>query len=270
MKAVACHTDRKWVLLYVGRWLEAPMLMPDGTLAGRTQGTPQGGPISPLLANVFLHYGFDSWMAREYPGCPFERFADDAVIHCVTERQALEVRDAVGHRFAGIGLTLHPDKTKIVFCKDGKRRRDFPVWSFTFCGYEFRPRRSFNKETREAFTNFLPAAAPGKITEIGRKVVSGKLHRRTNLTLDAIAKEVNPVVGGWLAYFTAFYSTAVKPLCKRVDRILVRWAMNKYKRLKRSVKRAREWLLMVRKRARSCSRTGSWRTDLKGRAARAG
>ena len=163
LKAVARHTDRKWVLLYVGRWLKAPMLMPDGTLAGRTQGTPQGGPISPLLANVFLHYGFDSWMAREYPGCPFERFADDAVIHCVTERQALEVRDAVGHRFASIGLTLHPDKTKIVFCKDGKRRRDFPVWSFTFCGYEFRPRRSFNKETREAFTNFLPAAAPGRL-----------------------------------------------------------------------------------------------------------
>ena len=145
------------------------------------------------------------------------------------------------------------------------------MWSFTFCGLRFHPSRSFNKETREAFTNFLPAAAPGKITEIGRKVVLGKLHRRTNLTLDAVAKEVNPVVGGWLAYFTAFYSTAVKPLCKRVDRILVRWAMNKYKRLKRSVKRAREWLLMrCGNVPRSCSRTGSWRTDLKGRAARAG
>jgi hypothetical protein len=202
-----------------------------------------------LLANLFLHYGFDRWLSLEYPGCRFERFADDAVIHCVTERQALEVRDAVARRFASIGLTLHPDKTKIVFCKDGKRRRDSPVWSFTFCGYEFRPRRSFNKVTREAFTNFLPAAAPGKITEIGRKVASWKLHRRTNLTLDAIAKEVNPVVGGWLSYFTAFYSTAVKPLCKRIDRILVRWAMNKYKRLKHSAKRAREWLLMVRKRA---------------------
>ncbi|MCA1708686.1 MAG: group II intron reverse transcriptase/maturase, partial [Actinobacteria bacterium] len=128
LKAVACHTDQKWILLYVERWLKAPMLMPDGTLTERTQGTPQGGPISPLLANLFLHYGFDRWMAREYPGCPFERFADDAVIHCVTERQALEVRDAVGRRFADIGLSLHPDKTKIVFCRDGKRRRDSPVW----------------------------------------------------------------------------------------------------------------------------------------------
>lgn len=249
LKAVACHTDQKWVLLYVERWLKAPMLMPDGTLTERTRGTPQGGPISPLLANLFLHYGFDRWLSLEYPGCRFERFADDAVIHCVTEKQALEVRDAVGRRFASIGLTLHPGKTKIVFCKDGKRRRDFPATSFTFCGYEFRPRRAFNKATREAFTNFLPAAAPGKITEIGRKVASWKLHRHTDLTLDAIAKEVNPVVGGWLAYFTAFYSTAVKPLCRRIDRILVRWAMNKYKRLKGSVKRAREWLRMVRKRA---------------------
>ena len=204
LRAVACHTDQKWVLLYVERWLKAPMLMPDGTLTERTRGTPQGGPISPLLANLFLHYGFDRWLSLEYPGCRFERFADDAVIHCVTERQAVEVRDAVGRRFASIGLTLHPDKTKIVFCQDGKRRRDFPVTSFTFCGYEFRPRRAFNKATREAFTNFLPAAAPGKITEVGRKVASWKLHRRTDLTLDAIAKEVNPVVGGWLAYFTAF------------------------------------------------------------------
>jgi RNA-directed DNA polymerase len=118
LKAVACHTDQKWVLLYVERWLKAPMLMPDGTLTERTQGTPQGGPVSPLLANLFLHYGFDLWLSREYPGCQFERFADDAVIHCVTERQALEVRGAVGRRFADIGLTLHPDKTKIVYCKE--------------------------------------------------------------------------------------------------------------------------------------------------------
>ena len=134
------------------------MRMPDGTLAKRTQGTPQGGPISPLLANLFLHYGMDVWLSREYPGCKFERFADDAVIHCVTERQAREVKDALGARFADIGLLLHPDKTKIVYCKDGNRRRDHPVTSFTFCGYEFRPRKSFNKAARKTFTAFLPAA----------------------------------------------------------------------------------------------------------------
>jgi RNA-directed DNA polymerase len=249
LKAVACHTDQKWVMLYVTRWLKAPMLMPDGTLTERTQGTPQGGPISPLLANLFLHYGFDLWLSREYPGCQFERFADDAVIHCVTERQALEVRDAVGRRFADIGLALHPDKTKIVYCKDESRRRDYPVTSFTFCGYAFRARRALNKAQRRVFPSFQPAAAPGRITEAGRKVASWKLYRRTNLTLDDLAKEVNPVVGGWLAYFTVFYPSAVIPLCKRIDEILVHWAMKKYKRLRRHRKRAREWLKGVRGRA---------------------
>jgi RNA-directed DNA polymerase len=249
LKAVACHTDQKWVLLYVERWLKAPMLMPDGTLTERTQGTPQGGPVSPLLANLFLHYGFDLWLSREYPGCQFERFADDAVIHCVTERQALEVRDAVGRRFADIGLTLHTDKTKLVYCKDESRRRDYPVTSFTFCGYTFRARGALNKAQKRVFPSFQPAAAPEKITGIGRKVASRKLYRRTNQTLDDLAKEVNPVVGGWLAYFAVFYSSAVIPLCKRIDEILVHWAMKKYKRLKRHRKRAREWLQGVRRRA---------------------
>lgn len=249
LKAVERHTDQKWVLMYVERWLKAPMLMPDGTLTERTQGTPQGGPISPLLANLFLHYGFDLWMVREYPGCRFERFADDAVIHCVTERQAFEVRDAVGCRFAGIGLSLHPDKTKIVYCKDGKRRRDYPETSFTFCGYSFRPRKTYDKVKGKASTGFLPAAAPDKITGMSRKVASWKMHRRTNLTLNDIAREVNPALRGWLNYFTVFYPSMVIPLCKRIDRCLMRWARNKYKRLERSDKRAREWLHGVRERA---------------------
>jgi len=249
LKAVERHTDQKWVLMYVERWLKAPMLMPDGTLTERTQGTPQGGPISPLLANLFLHYGFDLWMAGEYPGCRFERFADDAVIHCVTERQAFEVRDAVGHRLASIGLRLHPDKTKIVYCKDGKRRRDYPETSFTFCGYAFRPRKTYDKVKGKAGTGFLPAAAPDKITGMSRKVASWKMHRRTNLTLNDIAREVNPALRGWLTYFTVFYPSMVIPLCKRIDRCLMRWARNKYKRLERSDKRAREWLHGVRERA---------------------
>ena len=140
LKAVQRHTDSKWVLLYVERWLKAPMLMPDGTLNARTKGTPQGGPVSPLLANLFLHYGFDMWMSREFPGVTFERFADDAVIHCVTERQARQVRDAIGGRLADIGLELHPGKTKLVYCKDSRRRQEFDQVTFTFCGYAFRPR----------------------------------------------------------------------------------------------------------------------------------
>lgn len=249
LKAVARHTDQKWVLMYVERWLKAPMLIPDGILIARTQGTPQGGPISPLLANLFLHYGFDSWMVRECPEVRFERFADDAVVHCVTERQACEVRDAIGRRFAGIGLSLHPDKTKIVYCKDSNRRRDHPMVSFTFCGYAFRPRKAFNKAEGKAFTSFTPAVSPDKLSGMGRKVESWKMHRRTNLTLDDIAREANPVLRGWFNYFTVFYPTMVAPLCRRIDRHLMRWARNKYKRLKRSDKRAREWLQEVRERA---------------------
>jgi retron-type reverse transcriptase len=122
LKAVARHTDQKWVLLYVERWLKASMLMPDGTMVARVKGTPQGGPISPLIANIFLHYGFDLWMIRKFPGVQFERFADDVVVHCVTERQARYVREAIGRRLVEVGLELHPDKTRIVYCKDSRRR----------------------------------------------------------------------------------------------------------------------------------------------------
>jgi len=249
LSAVARHTDSKWVLLYVERWLKAPMLMPDGTLLIRTKGTPQGGPVSPLIANVFLHYGFDSWMSREFPGVTFERFADDAVIHCVTERQAREVREAVGRRFADIGLELHPEKTRIVYCKDGRRRLDYDRVSFTFCGYAFRPRRAYDKKRQECFTRFLPAVAPEKLTDMSRKVASWRLHRRTNSTLDDLAREVNPALRGWLTYFTAFYASAVIPLATRTDRHLMRWARWKYKRLERSNRRAYAWLKGVRQRS---------------------
>lgn len=249
LKAVARHTDQKWVLLYVARWLKAPMLMPDKTLVARVKGTPQGGPISPLIANIFLHYGFDSWMVREFPGVQFERFADDVVVHCVTERQARQVREAIGHRLVEVGLELHPDKTRIVYCKDSRRRQEFEMVSFTFCGFTFRPRRAYNTKQGQVFTSFLPAVAPGKLTDMSRRVASWRLHRRTTLTLDDLAEDVNPVLRGWLNYFTTFYPSAVIPIGERMDRHLMRWARKKYKRLKRSDKRARVWLKGVRKRS---------------------
>jgi RNA-directed DNA polymerase len=248
LKAVARHTTDRWVMLYVERWLRAPMLMPDGTLVDRVKGTPQGGPISPLIANVFLHYGFDSWMTREFPGVWFERFADDAVVHCVTERQARQVREAIGRRFADIGLTVHPDKTRLVYCKDSRRRLDYDQVTFTFCGYAFRPREAYDRVRKESYTGFLPAVAPEKLTNMSRKVASWRLHRRTTRTLDDLAEEVNPVLRGWLNYFTVFYPSAVNPIGARIDRHLMRWARRKYKRLERSDKRARAWLKGVRKR----------------------
>jgi hypothetical protein len=236
-------------MLYVERWLKAPMLMPDGTLNHRTMGTPQGGPISPLIANIYLHYGFDTWMVREFPGVVFERFADDGVVHCVTERQAHQVRQAIGRRFADIGLQLHPDKTRIVYCKDDRRRLDYHQVTFTFCGYAFRPRKAYDKVRKKPRTGFLPAVAPGKLTDMSRKVASWRLHRRTTGNLADLAEEVNPALRGWLNYFTAFYQSAVNPIGKRVDRHLMRWAKWKYKRLKRSDDRARAWLRGVRQRS---------------------
>jgi RNA-directed DNA polymerase len=249
LKAVERHATQPWVMLYVQRWLQAPMLMPDQTLTHRTKGTPQGGPISPLIANVFLHYGFDTWMGREFPGVQFERFADDVVVHCVTERQAHLLRQAIGRRFADIGLLLHPDKTRIVYCKDDRRRRDFELVTFTFCGYAFRPRKAWDKIRQRRRTGFLPAVSPGKLTDMSRKAASWRLHRRTTWSLDDLAEDVNPALRGWLNYFTAFYPSAVIPIGKRVDRHLMRWARWKYKRLKPSEDRTRAWLKGVRRRS---------------------
>jgi RNA-directed DNA polymerase len=249
LKAVARHVTQQWVLLYVERWLKAPMQMPDGALIRRARGTPQGGPISPLIANLFLHYGFDIWLVREFPTVRFERFADDAVVHCVTERQAHQVREAIDRRLGSVGLQLHPDKTRIVYCKDDRRRLNYGQVTFTFCGYAFRPRKTYDRVGKRSRTGFLPAVAPGKLTDMSRKIASWSLHRRTTRSLDALAEEVNPVLRGWLNYFTVFYPSAVNPIGKRVDRHLMRWARRKYKRLERSEKGAREWLSGVRRRS---------------------
>ena len=249
LRAVARHSDQKWVVMYVERWLKAPMQRPDGTLVQRVKGTPQGSPISPVLANLFLHYALDAWMVREFPTVQFERFADDAVIHCVSERQARGVRDAVARRLAEVGLELHPDKTRIVYCKDSNRQGTYEQVSFTFCSYMFRPRKAYNNRRRVTFTGFLPAVSPGKLTLMSRRVASWRIHRRVNLTLEDLAAPINQRLRGWLAYFTAFYPSAVGPLCQRIDRHLVRWARWKYKRLERSDKRARAWLRGVRSRA---------------------
>jgi len=187
-------------------------------------------------------------MERTFPSIRFERFADDAVIHCVSESQARFVRDAVARRLVSVGLELHPDKTRIVYCKDSRRRETYEEISFTFCGYTFRPRKAYNKRTGEVFTGFLPAASPEKLTAMSRRVASWRLHRRTTLDLEELAPGINLVLRGWLAYFTAFYPTAVIPFCQRVDRHLLRWARWKYKRLARSPKRARAWLHGVRTR----------------------
>ena len=142
IKAVEAVTDCRWVLLYVKRWLAAPLQRPDGSLVEREMGTPQGSAVSPILANLFMHYAFDRWMVRNHPDCPFERYADDAIVHCKSRLQAEQVLAAITERMQEVGLRLHPDKTRIVYCKDGKRRGDHEHTSFTFLGYTFRARKA--------------------------------------------------------------------------------------------------------------------------------
>jgi len=236
VKAVERHTDAAWVVLYVKRWLQAPLQLPDGTLKMRDRGTPQGSAVSPVLANLFMHYAFDAWLDRTYPTVQFERYADDAVIHCVSERQAHEVLDALTNRMDDVGLRLHPDKTRIVYCKDGNRRGAFEHTSFTFLGFTFRARGARNRNGRN-FTSFLPAISKDALKRISGEVRSWRLHRQIHLTFPELARRINPMVRGWMQYYGAFYRSALHPLLHRINAYLMRWIRKKYRRL-RAFKRA--------------------------------
>ena len=248
LKAVEHHTDQKWVLLYVRRWLQAPIQQPDGTLVERDRGTPQGSAISPLLANVFMHYAFDAWMTREFPGIPFERYCDDAVVHCGSERQARQVRGAIAARLAQVGLELHPDKTRIVYCQDDDRRGDHEVTSFTFLGYTFRPRLAKSKYGKH-FVSFLPAVSKDAVKAMGAEIRSWHWAKRSDKSLDDLALMFNSVVQGWVNYYGRFYKSELLHFLRRLNRHLVRWACRKYKRLKRRERRAMAWLAEIARRS---------------------
>ncbi len=249
LRAVSKHTDLRWVLLYVERWLKAPLQMEDGTLTGRDRGTPQGSAISPLLANLFLHYALDVWLAREFPGVRFERYADDAVVHCASEAQARTVLHSIAARLAQVGLELHPDKTRIVYCKDDDRRGSAEHERFDFLGYAFRPRLSKSKHGKR-FVNFSPAVSDDAKKAIGREIRRWRLNQRSDKTLTDLARMVNPIVHGWINYYGRFYKSALYPLFRRLNEHLARWAMRKYKRLHRHRTRAWTWLQTVARRER--------------------
>ena len=240
LRAVETVTDARWVLLYVERWLAAPLEHPGGALEQRSKGTPQGSAVSPILANLFMHYAFDTWMARNFPGCPFERYADDAVVHCKSRRQAEYVLGRVAARINEVGLRLHPDKTRIVYCKDGRRRAEHEHTSFTFLGYAFRARGARSKNGRN-FTGFLPAISPEALKAKGARLRELRIHRRTDLSLDGLARWLNPIIAGWIRYYGRFYRTALDPLLKRVNTYLRRWAGRKYKRLRTHKRFSRWW-----------------------------
>jgi RNA-directed DNA polymerase len=247
MRTVSKHTDLRWVLLYVERWLKAPLQMADGTLVQRERGTPQGSAISPLLANLFLHYAFDRWLTREFPTVSFERYADDAVVHCVTKAQAQHVLAAVVERMAQVGLELHPDKTRIVYCKDASRPGSHEHERFNFLGYTFRPRLAKSRHGN-FFVSFLPAVGDDAKKTIGREIRSWRLNRRSDLALKDLARMINPIVQGWINYYGRFYKSLLYPLLRRLNEHLARWASRKYKRLHHHHARAVHWLRSVARR----------------------
>jgi len=256
VKAVEANTDQRWVVLYVKRWLAAPLQLPDGTLQERDRGTPQGSAVSPVLANLFMHYAFDLFLAREFPSVDFERYADDAVVHCVTERQARQVWAVLGRRMEEVGLRLHPDKTKLVYCKDTRRRGSAEHTSFKFLGYTFAPRKARYPDGK-AFTSFLPAVSPEALKAMGQQVREWRIHRRTRLELIELADWINPIVSGWMIYYGRFYRSQLYPFLRRINTYLMRWARGKYKRL-RSYKRFRAWWTGLVERAPGLFKHWAW------------
>ena len=231
MKAITRHCKERWVLLYIKRWLKAPVVMPDGKQQARCSGTPQGGVISPLLANLFLHYGFDKWMRRRFSSIPFVRYADDAICHCRTRQEAERLKEELERRFADCKLTLHPEKTKVVYCKDDKRKGSFEQIHFTFLGFTFRPRQARSKRGA-TFTSFLPAVSPDALKRMRARIREWSIPKFAMLPLEDLARMLNPVLKGWWQYYGKFYSTEMWKLFTYFDERLGAWLRCKHKPLK--------------------------------------
>ena len=248
MRAVRKHTDCKWLLLYIERWLKAPFQMQDGRIIERNTGTPQGGVISPVLANLFLHYAFDMWMKRNHPQNPWARYADDGVVHCRIKEEAEGLLERLHERFGECALALHPDKTRIVYCKDDERRGEFPnETKFDFLGYTFRPRRSKNRYGK-FFVNFTPAVSNKACKAMRQSIRHWYVQLKPDKDLLDISRMFNPVLRGWINYYGRFYKSAMYSVLRHMNRALILWARRKYKKLSRHQRRAEHWLGKIAKR----------------------
>ena len=247
-RAVARHTDVPWVRLYISRWLRAPVQMPDGALDPRTRGTPQGGVISPLLANLFLHYAFDVWMRRTFLGCPFERYADDGVVHCRSRVEAQAVVDAIRGRFAQCHLELHPTKTRIVYCQDDDRPEKHEIVTFDFLGYTFQPRRAKNRRGKY-FVSFLPAISTKAAKAVRKRIREWQMaSTRNNQRLEDLARVVNPVVWGWMNYYGRFYRSRCVQVLRHLNEALAAWVRRKFTRFRNRERASMYWLGRVARR----------------------
>jgi len=245
MKALRRHIKEDWIRLYIERWLTAPFETADGTRLPRARGTPQGGVVSPILMNLFMHYAFDGWMKRTHPHAPFARYADDAVVHCRSQAEAEEVMQSIASRLEECGLAMHPEKSKIVYCKDSNRAQAYPNVNFTFLGFTFQSRKALSKQNR-LFTSFLPGVSADASKRMRQTVRGWKLNRQTHATLADLASQYNPMIQGWWNYYGAFYQKAMHDIFRHIDRTLERWARRKFKALSRRRRRSVEWLRKMR------------------------
>ena len=240
IKALYKHTKCKWVLLYIERWLKSPMQKGENLIA-RDKGTPQGGVISPLLANLYLHYALDMWICRNYPEISFERYADDAVLHCNTKENAEEILAAIKGRLKECRLELHPQKSKIVYCKDDARFDNYSITKFDFLGYTFRSRRSKNRWGKH-FVNFSPAVSSNAKKSMLQKMRNWKVHLRSDKSIEDISHMFNSTFRGWINYYGKYYKSELYCVFRHFNRTLIRWAMRKYKSLRGHKTRAEYWL----------------------------
>ena len=246
IEMVKRHTDEKWVILYVERWLKTPFKMQDGTIMERTAGTPQGGVISPVLANLFMHYVFDDYMSKEFPDINWVRYADDGCLNCVSLKQAKYMIKVLDKRFELFGLELNLSKTKIVYCKDDDRKGSYENISFDFLGYTFKPRGAKNKYGKY-FTSFLPGMSGKAQKTIRKEVRSWKLQIKVDKTLEDISRMFNSKIQGWINYYTHYYKSEIYDTLKYINRCLTKWVRSKYKK-KNSRRKAVNWLTGIAKR----------------------
>lgn len=246
MKAVKKHTDCKWVLLYIERWLNTPTQMSETQMIMRKSGTPQGGVISPVLSNLFMHYVFDSWLKRHYPSLLWCRYADDGIVHCRTERQAKEILEVLKKRFNECGLQLHPEKTNIVYCKDGKRKSKYKNTTFEFLGFAFRP-RIVKAKKGYIFVSFTPSVSERSLKSMRDKIKWIGKRRNTASSLVKITQMINPKIVGWLNYYGKYRRSGLYPIWREINKSLIAWAMRKFKKLNSKTKAARFLKLVAHK-----------------------
>lgn len=247
MLAIEKHVPEKWARLYIARWLACPVMTKSGILVlNRGKGTPQGGVISPLLANLFLHYGLDQWLERTDNTVAFTRYADDVIVNCKSQQHAEQILEAIKSRMQQIGLELHPEKTKIVYCKDYRRKGTYPQVKFDFLGYSYQPRTSKSNKTKGMYLGYDCGISISSRKRIADKLEELKVERMTSNSIVGIATLINPLIRGWINYYGKFRRSLLHKVFKLLNKRLVRWARKRYKRYKTSINRAYKWFERVK------------------------